>query len=70
VEVEALGCDGAITAPSGDPEGDAGTELNRVEALSERWGVVRANGGPTRVWAQLACADQVGERASAVATEP
>ena len=27
--------------------------LHLVQALSERWGVVRAAEGPTRVWAQL-----------------
>jgi hypothetical protein len=30
-----------------------GMGLNLVQMLSERWGVVRAAEGPTRVWAQL-----------------
>ena len=29
--------------------------LNLVETISERWGLVRAADGPTRVWAQLRC---------------
>jgi serine/threonine-protein kinase RsbW len=53
VEVEDPSSDGVI-APS-DP--DADVALHVVGALTERWGVVRAVGGPTRVWAQLPCAD-------------
>jgi len=29
-----------------------------VQQLSERWGLVRASDGPTRVWAQLHCGRQ------------
>jgi hypothetical protein len=53
VEVEDPGCDGAILPLHSDPEAGARTGLDVVQALSERWGVVRAAGGPTRVWAQL-----------------
>jgi regulator of replication initiation timing len=56
VEVEGPGFDGTIAPQPSDPDGDAGTGFNVIEALSERWGVVRAAGGLTRVWAQLPCA--------------
>jgi hypothetical protein len=73
VEVEDPGCDGAIAPQRRDPDDGAGSGLNVVQALSESWGVVRAAGGPTRVWAQLRCpaplTDQSRERATRVATE-
>jgi anti-sigma regulatory factor (Ser/Thr protein kinase) len=56
VEVEDPGCDGVIAPQPRDPDEAAGSGLIVVQALSERWGVVRAAGGPTRVWAQLPCA--------------
>jgi serine/threonine-protein kinase RsbW len=73
VEVEGPGLDGTIAPQPSDPDGDAGTGLNVIEALSERWGVVRAAGGPTRVWAQLPCAiplaDPPGEQPPRVAID-
>jgi anti-sigma regulatory factor (Ser/Thr protein kinase) len=56
IEVEDPGSDGVIAPrPQGLAEG-MGMGLNVVQMLSQRWGVVRAAGGPTRVWAQLSCA--------------
>jgi anti-sigma regulatory factor (Ser/Thr protein kinase) len=53
LEVEDPGCDGTIAPwPAGSASG-SGMGLNLVRLLSERWGVVRASDGPTRVWAQL-----------------
>ena len=70
VEVEDPGCAGTIEPEPGDPDEAAWTGLHVVRALSERWGVVRAAGGPTRVWAQLPCpaplAKPPRERASGV----
>jgi anti-sigma regulatory factor (Ser/Thr protein kinase) len=54
LEVEDPGHGGAIAA---QPQqlGEGGLGLHLVQTLSERWGVVQATGGPTRVWAQLTC---------------
>ena len=54
-EVEDPGRDGTIAAQSPDPVKGSGMGLNLVQSLSERWGLVRAADGPTRVWAQLRC---------------
>ena len=54
LEVEDQGRDGAIAPGLPDRAGGSGW-LNLVQMLSERWGVIRAPGGPTRVWAQLPC---------------
>ena len=56
VEVEDSGCDGLIAAQPPDLLKGTGMGLNVVATLSERWGVVRAAQGPTRVWAQVRCA--------------
>jgi anti-sigma regulatory factor (Ser/Thr protein kinase) len=53
LEVEDTGHDGAIAPRTPDPLEGGGMGLNLVESLSERWGLVRAADGPTRVWAQL-----------------
>jgi anti-sigma regulatory factor (Ser/Thr protein kinase) len=53
LEVEDPGRDGVIAPRSQDPLEGGGMGLNLVRMLSERWGVVRAADGPTRVWAQL-----------------
>jgi anti-sigma regulatory factor (Ser/Thr protein kinase) len=55
IEVEDPGHDGAIAPRSRDPIEAGGMGLNLVQALSERWGLVRAADGPTRVWAQVEC---------------
>jgi hypothetical protein len=55
LEVEDLGCDGVIAPQSPDLVRGGGMGLHVVQMLSEHWGVVRATGGPTRVWAQLSC---------------
>jgi serine/threonine-protein kinase RsbW len=55
LEVEDPGHDGVIAAQPPDMLNGAGVGLHLVQMLSERWGVVRAAKGPTRVWAQLAC---------------
>jgi anti-sigma regulatory factor (Ser/Thr protein kinase) len=52
LEVEDPGCGGAIT-PQPLKLGKSGLGLHLVQTLSERWGVVQAVEGPTRVWAQL-----------------
>ncbi len=59
LEVEDQGCDGVIAPRPPDPIGGGGMGLNLVQTLSLRWGVIRAPGGPTRVWAQLPCAHHV-----------
>jgi anti-sigma regulatory factor (Ser/Thr protein kinase) len=53
LEVEDPGRDGVIAPQSQDLLKGGGMGLNLVQMLSERWGVVRAAGGPTRVWVQL-----------------
>jgi anti-sigma regulatory factor (Ser/Thr protein kinase) len=53
LEVEDPGRDGVIAPQPLDPLKGGGMGLNLVQMLSERWGVVRTAGGPTRVWAQL-----------------
>ena len=55
LEVEDQGRDGVIAPRLPDRAGGSGLGLNLVQMLSERWGVIRAPGGPTRVWAQLPC---------------
>jgi anti-sigma regulatory factor (Ser/Thr protein kinase) len=55
IEVQDPGCDGVIAPRPQGPIDGSGMGLHLVQILSERWGVVRATGGPTRVWAQLAC---------------
>ena len=55
VEVEDSGRDGAIAPQPPDPSRADGMGLNVVQTLSERWGLVRAAEGPTRVWAQVKC---------------
>jgi anti-sigma regulatory factor (Ser/Thr protein kinase) len=57
LEVEDHGRDDGVIAPhSPDRDAGSGMGLNLVQMLSLRWGVVRPAGGPTRVWAQLPCA--------------
>jgi anti-sigma regulatory factor (Ser/Thr protein kinase) len=53
LEVEDPGRDGVIAPQPQDLLKGGGVGLNLVQMLSERWGVVRAAEGPTRVWAQL-----------------
>jgi anti-sigma regulatory factor (Ser/Thr protein kinase) len=53
LEVEDPGRDGVIAPQPQDLLKGGGMGLNLVQMLSERWGVVRAAEGPTRVWAQL-----------------
>ncbi len=53
IEVEDPGGDGVIAPRPLRPAEGSGMGLNLVQMLSERWGVVRAARGPTRVWAQL-----------------
>jgi anti-sigma regulatory factor (Ser/Thr protein kinase) len=53
LEVEDPGRDGVIAPQPQDLLNGGGMGLNLVQMLSERWGVVRAADGPTRVWAQL-----------------
>ena len=55
LEVEDQGRDGVIAPRLPDRAGGSGMGLNLVQMLSERWGVIRASDGPTRVWAQLPC---------------
>lgn len=55
LEVEDPGSDGVIAPQPQDMDNGRGMGLNIVQMLSERWGVVRAGDGPTRVWAQLSC---------------
>jgi anti-sigma regulatory factor (Ser/Thr protein kinase) len=56
LEVEDPGSDGEAAPRRRDPGNGSGMGLNIVQMLSERWGVVRAGEGPTRVWAQFSCA--------------
>ena len=53
LEVEDAGRDGVIAPQPQDLRNGGGMGLNLVQVLSERWGVVRAAEGPTRVWALL-----------------
>ena len=53
LEVEDPGRDGVIAPHPQDLLKGGGMGLHLVQMLSERWGVVRAAEGPTRVWAQL-----------------
>jgi anti-sigma regulatory factor (Ser/Thr protein kinase) len=53
LEVEDPGSDGVIAPQPQDLANGSGMGLTLVQLLSERWGVVRAGEGPTRVWAQL-----------------
>jgi anti-sigma regulatory factor (Ser/Thr protein kinase) len=53
LEVEDPGRDGVIAPQPQDLLKGGGMGLHLVQMLSERWGVVRAAEGPTRVWAQL-----------------
>ena len=55
LEVEDSGHEGTIAPQPPDLDRGGGMGLNLVETLSERWGLVRAADGPTRVWAQLQC---------------
>jgi anti-sigma regulatory factor (Ser/Thr protein kinase) len=55
LEVEDRGRDGIVAPRAAEAGSGAGMGLNLVAMLSERWGVVRAVEGPTRVWAQLPC---------------
>ena len=59
LEVEDRGCEGLIAPRPPDPIAGGGMGLNLVRTLSVRWGVIRAPGGPTRVWAQLPCGEPV-----------
>src|SRR4051812_26399825 len=56
LEVEDHGRDGGIAPRPPDRAAGSGMGLNLVQMLSQRWGVIRPPDGPTRVWAQLACA--------------
>lgn len=53
LEVEDAGCEGTVAPRPPDPARSGGLGLRLVESLSERWGVIRGSGGPTRVWAQV-----------------
>ncbi len=53
LEVEDPGRDGVIAPQPQELLKGGGMGLNLVQILSDRWGVVRAAEGPTRVWAQL-----------------
>ena len=53
LEVQDPGRDGVIALQPQDLRHGGGMGLKLVQMLSERWGVVRAAAGPTRVWAQL-----------------
>jgi len=55
LEVEDQGFDGVIAPQPPNRLAGSGMGLNLVETLSQRWGVIRPPGGPTRVWAQLPC---------------
>jgi anti-sigma regulatory factor (Ser/Thr protein kinase) len=55
VEVEDPGHEGVIAPRASDPDEASGMGLTLVQSLSERWGLVRAADGPTRVWAQVRC---------------
>lgn len=53
LEVEDPGRDGVVVQRSPDLVGGGGLGLNLVQALSENWGVIRADARSTRVWVQL-----------------
>jgi anti-sigma regulatory factor (Ser/Thr protein kinase) len=53
LEVEDPGCDAVVARRPPDLHGGGGVGLNLVQTLSETWGVIRADGRSTRVWAQL-----------------
>jgi anti-sigma regulatory factor (Ser/Thr protein kinase) len=55
LEVEDSGHEGVIAPQPPDLVAGDGMGLNLVQRISERWGLVRAARGPTRVWAQLEC---------------
>jgi anti-sigma regulatory factor (Ser/Thr protein kinase) len=50
---------GGVIAPQPLELGKSGLGLHLVQTLSERWGVVQAVEGPTRVWAQLSCSAEL-----------
>jgi anti-sigma regulatory factor (Ser/Thr protein kinase) len=53
IEVEDSGCAGEIAPRTPDVRNGGGLGLQIVQQLSERWGLERAAGGGTRVWAYL-----------------
>jgi serine/threonine-protein kinase RsbW len=53
LEVEDPGRDAVVARRPPDLRGGGGLGLNLVQALSESWGVIHADGPSTRVWAQL-----------------
>ena len=55
LEVEDAGHEGVIAPQPPDLDHPGGMGLNLVQTLSERWGLVRAAHGPTRVWAEMEC---------------
>jgi serine/threonine-protein kinase RsbW len=63
LEVEDAGCDGEVAPRVPDVKAGGGLGLNIVHTLSERWGIERAAGSGTRVWAYLADAPPARERA-------
>ena len=72
LEVEDPGRDGVIAPQPQDLLNGGGMGLNLVQMLSERWGVVRAAGGPTRVWVQLprTAAPRIGSGARGEEADP
>jgi anti-sigma regulatory factor (Ser/Thr protein kinase) len=56
LEVEDPGCNGIIAPRPADQRNGGGMGLNLVQTLSDRWGVIHAAHGTTRVWVQLTCA--------------
>lgn len=63
IEVEDPGREGAIAPRPPDPLRGGGMGLHVVAAISECWGVIRDDDGPSRVWAQLLDADAAGQDA-------
>jgi anti-sigma regulatory factor (Ser/Thr protein kinase) len=61
IEVEDPGRGGAIAPRTPDPLRGGGMGLHLVAAISECWGVIRNDDGPSRVWAQLLDADGAGQ---------
>jgi anti-sigma regulatory factor (Ser/Thr protein kinase) len=61
IEVEDPGRGGAIAPRTPDPLRGGGMGLHLVAAMSECWGVIRNDDGPSRVWAQLLDADGAGQ---------
>ena len=53
LEVEDSGCAGEIAPRAPDVNNGGGFGLQLVHELSERWGIERAAGGGTRIWAYL-----------------